>query len=130
MPLTPADFALSEETASRSSSASSPAPTPTPCRSHEYVDAGAAPTRAGKTPFIWSTDDEQAADQARGRRSTVVQLVEERRKYWRTLQYLGGSSTSSKLDAEHRVELEALQQQYQESVTRARSLARHDRPRA
>ena len=35
---------------------------------------------------------------------TIVHLVEERRKYWRTLQYLAGLDVA-KLDADHRAEL-------------------------
>ena len=45
----------------------------------------------------------------------VIALVEERRKYWRTLQYLGGYDIRV-LDDSHRVELEALQHQYEDSV--------------
>ena len=46
--------------------------------------------------------------------NTIVHLVEERRRYWRTLQYLAGRHVE-KLDAEHHVELEALQHRYEES---------------
>jgi len=47
---------------------------------------------------------------------TIVHLVEERRKNWRTLQYLAGRQVE-RLDADHKAELEAVQQRYQEAVT-------------
>ena len=46
---------------------------------------------------------------------TLIHLVEERRKNWRTLQYLSGFDVT-KLDAAHHAELDALQRQYKESV--------------
>ena len=45
-----------------------------------------------------------------------MHLVEERRRYWRTLQYLAGRHVE-KLDADHHTELQALQQRYQASET-------------
>ena len=92
---------------------------------HEYIDLPAA-ARAGKVPFVWSTDDQQQLEKLEVS-NTIVHLVEERRRYWRTLQYLAGRHVE-KLDADHHVELEALQHRYEESVARARVLARLDRP--
>jgi pyruvate-ferredoxin/flavodoxin oxidoreductase len=46
---------------------------------------------------------------------SIIHLVLNRRKYWRTLQYLSGLDVA-KMDADHHVELEALQRQYKESV--------------
>jgi pyruvate-ferredoxin/flavodoxin oxidoreductase len=79
----------------------------------EYVELPAA-QRAGKTPFVWTTD----ADKALGRlevSQTLVRLVEERRKYWRTLQYLAGIDVV-RLDESHKAELEALRAQYKTAV--------------
>ena len=45
----------------------------------------------------------------------VVHLVEERRKYWRTLQHLAGQRVAQ-LDAEHHAEIVALRQRYDEAV--------------
>ncbi len=53
--------------------------------------------------------------------------MQERRKNWRTLQYLAGLDVA-RLDADHHAELEALQRQYKEAVGGARILARLDRP--
>jgi pyruvate-ferredoxin/flavodoxin oxidoreductase len=79
----------------------------------EYVALDAA-ARAGKTPFIHVTDgDNKLVRMAVG--ETVIALVEERRKYWRTLQYLGGFDVRA-LDEAHNAELAALQHQYEESV--------------
>ncbi|NVN88158.1 MAG: 2-oxoacid:acceptor oxidoreductase family protein [Rhodopseudomonas sp.] len=79
----------------------------------EYVALG-TDQRAGKTPFIYGTDDDKRLVRyAVG--ATVIQLVEERRKYWRTLQYLGGFDVRA-LDEAHHAELAALRQQYDESV--------------
>jgi pyruvate-ferredoxin/flavodoxin oxidoreductase len=85
---------------------------------HEYVDLPAA-DRAGRIPFVWSTGDKQGLEKLEVS-NTIVHLVEERRRYWRTLQYLAGRHVE-KLDADHHVELEALQQRYQESVTERES---------
>jgi len=71
--------------------------------------------RAGKTPFVYSTDHEKRLIKEEVS-STIVHLVEERRKNWRTLQYLAGRQVE-KLDADHKAELDAMQQRYQEAVT-------------
>ena len=52
--------------------------------------------------------------------NTIVHLVEERRKYWRTLQILAGRQVE-KLDAAHHVEVAALQERYKESVAQRES---------
>ncbi|EJW09392.1 Putative oxidoreductase, Fe-S subunit [Rhodovulum sp. PH10] len=80
---------------------------------HEYIDLP-ADQRAAKVPFVWSTDDQKRLVKLEVS-NAIVHLVEERRKYWRTLQYLAGRSVE-KLDASHKVELAALQQRYQQAV--------------
>ena len=65
------------------------------CTSSSTLPAAA---REGKTPFVWSTDDDKHLIKL-AVSATIVHLVEERRKYWRTLQYLGGQRVA-KLDAE------------------------------
>ena len=80
----------------------------------EYVALPAA-ARAGKTPFVYSTDHDKRLIKLEVS-ETIVHLVEERRKNWRTLQYLAGRQVE-KLDADHKVELEALQQRYKQAVT-------------
>jgi pyruvate-ferredoxin/flavodoxin oxidoreductase len=71
--------------------------------------------RAGKTPFVYSTDDEKRLIKVEVS-NDIVHLVEERRKNWRTLQYLAGRQVE-KLDADHKAELETMQQRYQEAVS-------------
>ena len=80
----------------------------------EYVALPIA-DRAGKTPFVYSTDHEKRLIKLEVS-NAIVHLVEERRKNWRTLQYLAGRQVE-KLDADHRVELQALQQRYQQAVS-------------
>jgi hypothetical protein len=81
---------------------------------HEYIDLPPA-AREGKVPFVWSTNAAQKLEKLEVS-GTIVRLVEERRRYWRTLQYLAGRHVE-RIDAEHQVELKALQQRYQASVT-------------
>ncbi|MFL9826438.1 2-oxoacid:acceptor oxidoreductase family protein [Rhodoplanes sp. SY1] len=70
--------------------------------------------RAGKVPFVWSTDADKRLVKLEVS-NTIVHLVEERRRYWRTLQYLAGRPIE-RLDADHRVELEALKSRYEQAV--------------
>ena len=80
----------------------------------EYIDmdAGAA---EGKIPFVWSVDaDKHLVKIAVG--PGMVELVLDRRRNWRTLQFLSGRQVA-RMAAEHRNELEALQKRYQEEVS-------------
>ncbi len=115
-PLTPADFAAGE----------------TRFRKHfkklkNGVDAVEVATyldlppaeRAGKVPFVWAVDEQRHLQKLSVSESIVV-LAEERRKNWRTLQFLAGVGTA-KLDAEHRSELQALKSQYDEALKQRES---------
>jgi pyruvate-ferredoxin/flavodoxin oxidoreductase len=110
-PMTPADFAFSEgrfkKHFHRLPSDGDGVPV------HEYIDLSAA-QRDGKIPFIWSVDDAQHLTKV-AVSPTIIQLVIERRKHWRTLQYLGGLEVK-RMEASHRAELEGLRRQYQDSV--------------
>jgi pyruvate-ferredoxin/flavodoxin oxidoreductase len=109
VPLTPADFALTE---SRFKKQFRPLAAAAGVPVAEYVELSAA-DREGKTPFVWSTDaDKKLIKQEVSQ--TLIHLVQERRKYWRTLQYLSGLDVE-KLDADHHAEMEALRRQYRES---------------
>ncbi|MFD2183174.1 2-oxoacid:acceptor oxidoreductase family protein [Rhodoplanes azumiensis] len=79
----------------------------------DYVALDPA-ARAGKVPFVWSTDADKRLVKLEVS-NTIVHLVEERRRYWRTLQYLAGRPIE-RLDADHRVELEALKSRYEQAV--------------
>jgi pyruvate-ferredoxin/flavodoxin oxidoreductase len=113
-PLTPADFAREEtrfkKQFRRLAAASEPAAVPIA----EYVTLPPA-ARAGKVPFVWSVGEGRKLEKLQVS-GTIVHLVEERRRYWRTLQYLAGRHVG-KLDADHHAELQALQQRYQASET-------------
>jgi pyruvate-ferredoxin/flavodoxin oxidoreductase len=110
-PLTPADFALTEGRFQKQFRPLPPNAVGAPV--HEYVELDLA-DREGKTPFILSTDSAKKLIQVEVSQ-TIVHLVEERRKNWRTLQYLSGLDVA-KLDASHRAELEAVRRQYTESL--------------
>ena len=111
VPLTPADFALTEGRFKKQFRPLKADEAGVPL--HEYIDLGQA-DRIGKTPFIWSVDENKALAKI-AVASTVVALVEERRRNWRTLQYLAGQDVA-RLDADHHLELETLRHQYEEAV--------------
>ena len=116
VPLTPATFAQ-EETRFRKQFRMLP-PSARAVPIHEYVTLSTL-DRVGKTPFVFATDDNKQLIRMEVS-NTIVHLVEERRKYWRTLQILAGRQVE-KLDAAHHVEVAALQQRYQESVVQRES---------
>ena len=111
LPLTPASFALEEARFKKQFRALAADADAVPI--HDYVEL--TPTeRAGKTPFVWTAGDDRRLARLEVS-NAIVRLVEERRKYWRTLQVLAGRQ-AHRLDSAHRAELEALQQRYRESV--------------
>lgn len=118
VPLTPADFARAETRFKKQFRKLPDGSQQDAVPIHEYIDL-APEARVGKVPFVWSTDEEQRLERLEVANS-IVRLVEERRRYWRTLQYLAGRHVE-RLDAEHGLELASLQQRYQESVTQQES---------
>ncbi|MDD5248706.1 MAG: 2-oxoacid:acceptor oxidoreductase family protein [Rhodocyclaceae bacterium] len=117
MPLTPAHFALEENRFKkhfRKLSADVPDATPVDA----FIDLVPA-DREGRTPFIWATDAKKRLIRL-SVSPIIVELVEERRKYWHLLQYLGGYHVG-KLDATHRAGIESLQAQYQEALKQRES---------
>ena len=111
VPLTPADFAYQETRFRKQFHPLAADVHGVPV--HEYINL-AADDRAGRTPFIWSTDEERRLVKV-AVSPEIIGLVEERRKYWRTLQFLGGLKMEA-LDASHRAELAHWQHQYEDSV--------------
>lgn len=109
LPLTPADFAYAEGRFKKHFKKLNPAAEGVPV--HEYVTLGAA-AREGKTPFIWITDNAGKLVKI-AVSPAIVHLVEERLKYWHTLQVLAGQHVTA-MDAAHRAELDSLQRRYQE----------------
>jgi pyruvate-ferredoxin/flavodoxin oxidoreductase len=111
VPLTPADFAATEGRFKKQFRRLAADAVGVPV--HEYIDLSPADQK-GKTPFIYSTDDAKKLIKLEVAQP-LIHLVHNRRKYWRTLQYLSGLDVV-KLDADHHAELEALQRQYKESL--------------
>jgi pyruvate-ferredoxin/flavodoxin oxidoreductase len=111
VPLTPADFAATEGRFKKQFHKLATDAVGVPVA--EYIDLSAA-DRQGKTPFIWSTDADKKLIKLEVSES-LIHLVLERRKYWRTLQVLSGLDIA-KLDADHKAELEALQQQFKQAT--------------
>jgi pyruvate-ferredoxin/flavodoxin oxidoreductase len=116
LPFTPADFAATETRFKKQFRRLADDAAGVPIA--EYIDLSKA-ERKGKTPFIWSTDDDKKLIRLEVA-NTLIHLVEDRRKYWRTLQYLAGLDVVQ-LDGAHRNELDALQRQYQESLAERES---------
>ncbi|HME86509.1 MAG TPA: pyruvate-flavodoxin oxidoreductase, partial [Roseiarcus sp.] len=110
-PLTPADFALIEGRFRKQFRPLAADLVGAPI--HEYIDLSMA-DRTGKTPFVWSTDDDKKLIKLEASQA-IVHLVQERRKNWRTLQYLAGLDVE-KLDADHHAEVEALKRQYKDAT--------------
>jgi pyruvate-ferredoxin/flavodoxin oxidoreductase len=116
MPLTPADFAAREGRFKKHFRRLAADAVGVPV--HEYIDLSAA-DGDGKTPFVWSIDEDKRLIKLAVSPS-IIALVKERRKYWRTLQYLSGADVE-RLDADHRAELETLQHQYRDLATERES---------
>jgi pyruvate-ferredoxin/flavodoxin oxidoreductase len=118
VPLTPADFAREETRFKKQFRKLAAAQELQAVPVHEYIDLAPA-DRAGKVPFVWSVDAEKRLEKLEVS-NTIAHLVEERRRYWRTLQYLAGRHVE-KLDAAHHGELKALQQRYDASLAEQES---------
>ena len=79
----------------------------------EFIDLSAE-ARQGKTPFVFSVDADKRLVRL-GVSASIVELVEERRRNWQTLQYLAGFHVA-RMDAGHRASIDALQAKVKESV--------------
>jgi pyruvate-ferredoxin/flavodoxin oxidoreductase len=79
----------------------------------EYVELPLE-ARAGKTPFIWATDRNRRLVRV-ACRPGVVGLVEDRKHYWQTLQFLAGQQGAA-LTAAHRAEVAQLTSRYEEAL--------------
>lgn len=112
LPLTPASFAVGE-IRFKKQFRKLPADAPNLVVIHEYIDLPVA-ERDGKTPFVYSTDAKKRLVKL-GVSPAIVDLVEERRKYWTLLQFLAGQHVAH-MSATHRASVEALQAQYNDSV--------------
>ena len=116
VPMTPADFALTEgrfrKQFHRLKDGEAGAPV------HEYIDLSAA-EREGKRPFVWATDDEKRLIKMEVS-DDIVHLVRERRRNWRSLQVLAGVDVE-KLDHDHYAEMAALQAELKDATDARKS---------
>jgi pyruvate-ferredoxin/flavodoxin oxidoreductase len=66
--------------------------------------------RGSRIPYVFATDDDRHLIKV-ACSDSIVALVEDRRRYWQTLQYLSGVH-EAQLTALHRTDLEALRTMY------------------
>ncbi|MDR1935363.1 MAG: 2-oxoacid:acceptor oxidoreductase family protein [Candidatus Accumulibacter sp.] len=81
----------------------------------EFIELPAS-ARQGKTPFVYSVDAGQRLVRM-GMTQAIVDLLEERRANWQTLQYLAGFNVA-RVDASHQAVIEALRAEIRESAER------------
>ncbi|MDR2378873.1 MAG: hypothetical protein LBD70_05565, partial [Bifidobacteriaceae bacterium] len=112
-PITPAEFAYGEVRFAKQFRRLAPEEVDDAVPIAEYVELAAA-DRSGKTPFIWATDRKRRLIRV-ACRPGVVALVEDRRHYWQTLQFLAGQ-TGAALSAAHRQEIADLTARYEAAV--------------
>ena len=117
-PLTPAEFALGEVRFKKQFRRLTPDAEATAVPIAEYVELPAA-GRGAHVPFIYATDDDRHLIKV-ACSTSIVALVEDRRRYWQTLQYLSGGH-EAQLTALHRADLEALQSRYAEAMSQRES---------
>jgi pyruvate-ferredoxin/flavodoxin oxidoreductase len=111
VPLTPADFALGEARFKKHFRKMAADAEGVPVAEYATLPQAA---REGKVPFVWSTDSNARLIRLEVD-TPVVHLVEERRKYWRTLQHLAGLPVQQS-EAEHRAVLAEMKQRYQDAM--------------
>ncbi len=113
IPLTPADFALGEVRFAKQFRWLAVHEEASAVPMVDYIELP-ADERAGKIPFIYTTDRrKQLVRMACS--PAIVALVEDRKRHWLTLQFLAGQSEAL-LTAQHRSEVEALAARYAEAV--------------
>ncbi len=125
-PLTPAEFALGEVRFAKQFRRLADDETDRGVPIDEYVELPIA-KRGDKVPFIHATDADRHLIRI-ACSDRVVALVEDRRRYWQTLQYLSGVHEAS-LTALHNADFAELKAQY-EQATMAREGSLDDIARA
>jgi pyruvate-ferredoxin/flavodoxin oxidoreductase len=112
-PLTPAEFALGETRFKKQFRRLRPEEETGALPIDEFVELPEA-QRGGRVPFVYATDDERRLIKV-ACSDEVVALVEDRRRYWQTLQYLAGVH-EAQLTALHRADFDDLQARYSEAM--------------
>jgi pyruvate-ferredoxin/flavodoxin oxidoreductase len=110
IPLTPADFASGEGRFKKHFKPAVDSSELVPV--HEFIDLDAE-ERHGKTPFVWSTDTARKLIKL-AVSPAIVELIEERRRNWRMLEYLGGLHID-RMTESHRNEVDQWHEKYQQS---------------
>ena len=113
LPLTPADFAIGEARFAKQFTWLAAYQEAAAVPIAEYVELPVH-QRTGRVPFVYTTDRRQKLVRM-ACSQTIVGLVEERRSYWRTLQFLSGQSEAT-LSAQHRAELQVWSSRYGEAI--------------
>ena len=112
-PYTPADFALGEGRFAKQFRWLAAHEEDGAIPIAEYVELPVA-QRAARTPFVYTTDKQDHLVKM-ACSAGVVAMVEDRKHYWQTLQFLVGQS-EAKLSAAHKAEVTALRAQYTEAM--------------
>ena len=117
-PLTPAEFALGETRFKKQFHRLAADLQDSSIPIHEYVELP-RPQRVGLIPFVYATDaDRRLIKVACG--EGIVSLVEDRRRYWQTLQYLSGVH-EAQLTALHRSDFDELKALYEQATQQRES---------
>ncbi|MCU0265401.1 MAG: 2-oxoacid:acceptor oxidoreductase family protein [Actinomycetia bacterium] len=117
-PLTPAEFALGEVRFKKQFRRLAPDLEDTALPIDEYVELP-LDQRVGRMPFVYATDEERHLIKV-ACSASIVALVEDRRRYWQTLQYLSGVR-EDQLTALHRSDFEELKAQYEQAMQQRES---------
>ncbi|MEZ5184917.1 MAG: 2-oxoacid:acceptor oxidoreductase family protein [Candidatus Nanopelagicales bacterium] len=125
-PLTPAEFALGEVRFKKQFRKLDPALEAAALPIDEYVEL-AKDQRTEHVPFIYATDDDKHLIKV-ACSHRIVSLVEDRRRYWQTLQYLSGVR-EAQLTALHETDLAELRSKYEDAAA-ARETSMDDIARA
>jgi pyruvate-ferredoxin/flavodoxin oxidoreductase len=108
-PLTPAEFALGEVRFKKQFRRLSADLEARAIPMHEFVELP-VPQRVDRIPFVYATDDDRHLIKV-ACADGIVSLVEDRRRYWQTLQYLSGVH-EAQLTALHRSDFDELKSLY------------------
>ncbi len=117
-PLTPAEFALGEVRFKKQFRLLDAEHEADAVPIDAYIGLPTA-QRAGHLPFVYATDEDRHLTKVVCSAS-IVALVEDRRRYWQTLQYLSGQHENL-LSSVHRADLQALQARYDEAMAQRES---------
>jgi pyruvate-ferredoxin/flavodoxin oxidoreductase len=113
LPVTPAEFALGETRFKKQFHRLPAELEAVAVPIDEYVELSPQ-EQAAKVPFIFATDDAQRLIKVQCS-APIVALVQERRRYWQTLQYLSGIHEAS-LTALHKSDLDDLKAKYEQAL--------------